>query len=64
MAWLFYAISIKTQNTAIITAITESYPSIAIMLGVIINKEQIKLHQWIGIAITIVFSLWLAITLV
>ncbi len=62
-AWLFYAFSVSSYNLGIITAITESYPAIAIFLAVAINHEKIQRHQWAGAFITIVASVGLASTL-
>jgi len=62
-AWLFYAFSVSSYNLGIITAITESYPAIAIILAVLINHERIGKHQWIGVGVTLVASVLLAVTL-
>ncbi len=62
-AWLFYAYSVSSYNLGIITAITESYPAIAIFLAVMINHERIQRHQWAGAIITIMASIALASTL-
>ncbi|MFA6269337.1 MAG: DMT family transporter [archaeon] len=62
-AWLFYAVATSSYNIGVITAITESYPVIAIVLGVLINKEKITPHQCVGALIAIGASLLLAMTL-
>jgi drug/metabolite transporter (DMT)-like permease len=59
-AWLFYAYAILDKEVSIVTAITESYPAIAIWLGFYINKEKINWHQWLGAAIALCASLILA----
>ncbi|MBS3168118.1 DMT family transporter [Candidatus Woesearchaeota archaeon] len=56
LAWLSYASAVKTSNLAVTTAITESYPAIALFLGLFINKERIDWHQYLGAAIAIVCS--------
>jgi len=62
-AWVFYALATEKASISIITAITESYPAIAIILGVWINKERIAIHQWIGAGIALVCSALLCLTL-
>ncbi len=57
LAWVFYAFALKTNDLAITTAITESYPAIAILLGVMINKEKIRWYQYLGAAIAIMGSI-------
>lgn len=47
-AWLFYAYAIIDSEIAITTAITESYPAIAMFLGIWLNKEKINWHQYLG----------------
>jgi len=62
-AWVFYAIALSSQNLGVITAITESYVVIALILGVTINKEKITPHQYVGAVLAIVASVLLAMTL-
>ena len=59
-AWLFFAFALEGKELSITTAITESYPAIAIGLAVIFNKETIKRHQWIGAFLAIGGSIALA----
>jgi drug/metabolite transporter (DMT)-like permease len=61
IAWLSYAYATLNEEVGIITAITESYPSITIILGVWINKEKINWHQYLGAAIALLASIALAI---
>jgi len=61
IAWLFYALALSKNEVAIITAITESYPMIAIFLGLWFNRERIFLHQYIGAAITLGASITIAL---
>ncbi len=58
-AWVFFAIALFGNPISITTAITESYPAIALLLGFWINQEQIALHQWAGIALAIFSSVTL-----
>jgi drug/metabolite transporter (DMT)-like permease len=59
-AWIFYANAVFHEEISIITAITESYPAVGMVLGVWINKEKIRWHQWTGAAIAFLCSLVLA----
>jgi len=61
LAWLFYAFATAAHNISIVTAITESYPAIAIMLGLTLNKEKILPHQFAGAALALGGSVVLAI---
>jgi drug/metabolite transporter (DMT)-like permease len=60
LAWLSYAYATNKGEIAIITAITESYPALAMFLGLWINKERINLHQYIGAGLAIVSSIFLS----
>lgn len=62
-AWIFYSHALSGYNMGIITAITESYPVIGIILGMTINKEKVKGYQFIGGIITIISSIILALTI-
>ncbi|MDD5192468.1 MAG: DMT family transporter [Candidatus Nanoarchaeia archaeon] len=60
LAWLFYAFATLNNEIAIVTAITECYPAITILLGVYINKEKIGWHQYLGGAVALIASISLA----
>lgn len=53
IAWVFFAIAVFEKQLAITTAITESYPAVALLLAVCINKEKIRKHQYAGAAIAL-----------
>jgi uncharacterized membrane protein len=59
-AWTFYALATFRGEISIITAITESFPAIAIMLGITVNKEKVVWHQYVGVAAALAFSFVLA----
>ncbi len=59
-AWVFYSFAVFNENIGLITAITESYPAVALFLGVWLNKEKINWHQYLGAALAIVSSIALA----
>jgi uncharacterized membrane protein len=62
-AWVFYAYALVDGELAIITAITESYPAIAVILGVWLNREHLRGHQYVGIVMALGASVVLALTL-
>ena len=63
LAWIFYAFAVFDEEISIITAITESYPAIALFLGVLINREKIRWYQWLGAFIALLASFLLAFSL-
>jgi drug/metabolite transporter (DMT)-like permease len=62
-AWTFYAFAVRGGEVSLITAITESYPVVAITLGLAINKERLAWHQFLGGALALGASILLATTL-
>jgi drug/metabolite transporter (DMT)-like permease len=62
-AWLFYALALQNNALSIITAITESFPAIALFLGVWLNKEIIHKHQYAGAFLALASSFLLALTI-
>ncbi len=63
LAWIFYAFAVFNEEISIITAITESYPAIALFLGVFINREKIRGYQWAGAGVALTASFILAFSL-
>jgi uncharacterized membrane protein len=59
-AWIFYSFAVFDENIGLITAITESYPAVAMFLGIWINKEKIDWHQYLGATLAIISSIVLA----
>ncbi len=62
LAWLSYAYATFEGEIAIITAITESYPVIGLILGLWLNKEKENWHQYVGAALTIISAVLLAMS--
>ncbi len=60
-AWIFYAYAVAAADLGITTAITQSYPVIALLLGVTIGKEHITSRQYAGAAIAITAAIVLAL---
>lgn len=61
-AWTLYATSIMKQEVSIITAMTESYPSLSLFLGRWFNKERINWHQYLGAAIALISCILLGLS--
>ena len=59
-AWVAYSAATVFIPISLVVTISESYIIITILLGVIINKEKLGKHQWIGVIITLVSVLILA----
>lgn len=63
LAWVLYAFSVLHTKLTITTAITESYAAVALFLGVWVNKEKIRIHQYIGAGMALSASVLLAFLL-
>lgn len=59
LAWLLYAFAVEGREIALTIAITESYPAVALFLGLWLNKEKINGHQYCGAALALGASVWL-----
>ncbi|MFA6094391.1 MAG: DMT family transporter [Candidatus Paceibacterota bacterium] len=63
MAWVAFAFAMVLSPMAVAGAISESYILIAIVLGVVINKEKIRPHQAIGLVCAVAAAIILAATI-
>lgn len=63
VAWLAYSFAAVYLPIAIVTGISEGYIALAVLLGLVVNKEKLKLHQKLGLVFTIVATILLALTL-
>ncbi len=61
-AWIAYSYSTLFIPIAIATGITESYIALAAGLGILVNKEQLRNHHWVGLVLAIVAAVILATT--
>jgi drug/metabolite transporter (DMT)-like permease len=59
LAWLFFALAVANAKLSVTIAITESFPVIAIMLGILLNRERIGYHQCAGATIALGASIFL-----
>lgn len=53
LAWLTYTASALFIPIAIATSISETYIAVAAVLGLIINKETLRPHQYVGMVVAI-----------
>lgn len=63
VAWLSYSFAAVYLPIAIVTGISEGYIALAVLLGLVVNKEKLKLHQRLGLIFTLVATILLALTL-
>lgn len=61
-AWIAYTYSMLYIPIAISTGISESYIALSAILGLTLNKEKLKSHQWAGFGACIVAAIFLAFT--
>ncbi len=50
LAWVSFAQATTFIPIAIVTAISESYIALAVLLGLFVNREKLKAHQMLGVA--------------
>lgn len=53
VAWIAFAFATTLIPISIATTISESYIALAVFLGIFINKEKLRSHQLIGVALAI-----------
>jgi len=56
-AWLCYSFALSQKELSITTSITESFIVVAMILGIIFNKERIRPLQYLGAALAVVCSI-------
>lgn len=60
IAWVAFAFAMTLAPIAIAVALSESYIIIAVLLGMFVNKENLRLHQKVGLVISIIAAITLA----
>jgi drug/metabolite transporter (DMT)-like permease len=60
-AWTFFALALAQNELSITTAITESYPAIAMFLGIKFNKENISAYQYAGGLVVLAASIMIGL---
>lgn len=61
VAWIGFAVAVRALPISITIAITESYIALAALLGILINKERLQRHQYVGIALALGAAIILAV---
>jgi len=56
-AWLCYSFALSQKELSITTSITESFVVVAMILGIIFNKDRIRPIQYLGAALAVVCSI-------
>lgn len=59
-AWVAYSVSMTLIPISLATTISGAYIILTILLGVIVTKEKLSAHQWIGVAIATISVLALS----
>jgi uncharacterized membrane protein len=59
-AWIAYAFAVVYIPISVAITISESYIILAVILGLIINREKLKHHQYFGVVLAIAGVLVLA----
>ena len=59
-AWVSFAFAASLAPIAIVVALSESYIALAALLGLLINKEILMKHQKLGLAISLLSAIILA----
>ena len=62
-AWVAFAVAMTLAPIGITVALSESYIIIAVILGMVVNKEYLMRHQKFGLVLAIVSAMLLASTL-
>ena len=54
LAWISYAFAVNYIPISIATTISEAYVALTVLLGIFVNREKIKKHQLIGVALAVI----------
>lgn len=60
IAWVAFAFAMSLAPIGVVVALSESYIIIAVILGLAVNKEKIKVHQKWGLCLAILSAVVLA----
>lgn len=53
-AWVGFALAVPLIGIAVTTTISESYIALAALLGIFVNGERLRVHQFVGASIAII----------
>lgn len=54
LAWISFAFAARYIPISIATTISEAYIALTVLLGIFINKEKLKPHQIVGVALAVI----------
>ena len=60
LAWISFAFAMSLIPITIAVALSESYIALAALLGLLINKEKLLIHQKFGLVVTLMSAIALA----
>ena len=60
IAWVAFAASTTFIYIGLATAISEAYIALAALLGIILNKEKLRKHQYVGIVLALIAAVALS----
>lgn len=61
IGWTAFAFAMTYTSISIATTVSESYIALSVLLGIFINKEKLKQHQFLGIILVVVSILILSL---
>ncbi len=62
-AWIAFAQAMILAPIAIAVSLSESYIIVAVLLGIYVNREKLRIHQKIGLVLAIIAAVILATTI-
>lgn len=60
LAWILYMYAVMYIPISIAITISESYIALGVLLGLVINREKLRKHQKLGVALTVIGVIILA----
>lgn len=63
IAWVAYVFAMSLAPIGIVTALSQSYIIISVMLGIVISKEKMQMHQKFGLVGAVVLAIIIAVNL-
>lgn len=59
-AWIAFAFAMSIVPIAVAVALSESYIVVAVILGLLVNRERLQFHQKTGLILAIIAAIVLA----
>jgi len=61
VAWICFVLAVVDGELSVVIAITESFVAVALVMGVIFNREKIRWLQYFGAALALICSILIAL---